>query len=164
MDYIMGIASCVIIIWLGSILSILAHEAGHMLGYLLSAGKEIDDWYVTVGRCKEIFKTKRLLICLFPISGHFECGGNLSNKSALLTLAGGPISSFLITVALFVLLASSSIAASNTYIRFALCFVAYYNLGLFVYTIISLRYPAWLSKIPQSDGLAILRLLKRIRK
>ena len=63
MDYIMGIASCVIIIWLGSILSILAHEAGHILGYLLSAGKELDDWYVTVGRGKEIFKTKRLLIC-----------------------------------------------------------------------------------------------------
>ena len=164
MDYIMGIASCVIIIWLGSILSILAHEAGHILGYLLSAGKELDDWYVTVGRGKEIFKTKRLLICSFPVSGHFECGDNLSKKSALLTLVGGPISSFLITVALFVLLARTSIAVSNTYIRFALCFVAYYNLGLFVYTIIPLRYPAWLSIIPQSDELAILRLLKRIRK
>ena len=70
------------------------------------------------------------------------------------------------TVVLFVLLGRTFSAILNAYkhINYALCYVAYYNLGLFIYTIIPLRYPAWLCKIPQSDGLSILRLLKRTRK
>ena len=163
---ILYITICIITVWLGLLLSILAHEAGHMIGYLLSAGKKKGNWYIAVGRGKQILKTKRLTIFAIPISGHFECKDDLSKKTSLLTLAGGPVASLFMTVVLFVLLGRTFSAILNAYkhINYALCYVAYYNLGLFIYTIIPLRYPAWLCKIPQSDGLSILRLLKRTRK
>ena len=86
---ILYITICIITVWLGLFLSILAHEAGHMIGYLLSAGKKKGNWYIAVGRGKQILKTKRLAIFAIPISGHFECEDDLSKKTSLLTLAGG---------------------------------------------------------------------------
>lgn len=163
---ILYIAICIITVWLGLFLSILAHEAGHMIGYLLSAGKEKNNWYIAVGRGKQILKTKRLTIFAIPISGYFECKDDLSKKTSLLTLAGGPVASFFVTVSLFFLLGHtfSAILKSYRHLWFAFCYVAYYNLGLFICTLLPWRYPAWLCKISLSDGLSILRLLKGLRK
>lgn len=162
---ILYIAICVIMVWLGSLLSILTHESGHLFGYLLSAEKEKNNWYITVGRGKQIIKTKRLTICAIPISGHFECKDDLSKKTALLTLAGGPVVSFFVTVSLFLLSHTfSAILKSHGHLWFAFCYVAYYNLGLFIFTLFPWHHPAWLCKISQSDGLSILRLLKGLRK
>ena len=145
------------IVWIAFFLTTTIHETGHMIGYLLCAKKRATNWHIIAGRGRQLMRIGRLIICLIPWWGSFrlaESNSVLSKKTALITLAGGPTVSLLMTIALLVI--HKFILADEL-----IAFMFYCNLSQFVFTVIPLRYPAWLSAITESDGLQILRLLKK---
>ena len=90
-------------IWLLTMLSVLLHEFGHALGYMLSTGDR--DWHIEVGQGKQLLNTKPLTINLFVIDGFLSADENkLNTKTHLITtLAGGPIMSLLLVAGRLVL-------------------------------------------------------------
>ena len=144
------------IVWLVFILPTILHETGHMIGYLLCAEKRVVNWHIEAGSGKQLMRIGSLIIRLVPWGGSFRLAEStlVSKKTALATLAGGPTASLLMSIALLVIyrfvLADELIA-----------FMFYGSFFQFLFTIIPLRYPAWLSAISESDGLQILRLMKK---
>ena len=63
---ILYITICIITVWLGLFLSILAHEAGHMIGYLLSAGKKKAIGILQWEGVSKFLKQRDLLFLLSP--------------------------------------------------------------------------------------------------
>lgn len=142
---ILNVMIYVFIIWIGCLLSIIIHEMGHAIGYMLSSREEKGSWHIVAGRGKQILKTKRMRICAFPFTGYFEITkGMVSRRTALLMAAGGPVASLLMTTFLFVLLGSTfrTVLSSYEHIDSAARFVAFYNLWQFITSILPLRYPA----------------------
>lgn len=144
------------VVWLAFFLPTAIHETGHMIGYLLCAEKRVVNWHIEVGSGKQLMRIGRLIIRLVPWGGSFRLPEStlLSKKTALVTIAGGPAASLLMAIALLVIyrfvLADELIAL-----------MFYSSFFQFLFTIIPLRYPAWLFAISESDGLKILRLMKK---
>lgn len=147
----------ILIMWIAFFLTVLIHEVGHMIGYVLCSKKEAASWYITVGCGKQLLRIRRLIICLVPFAGSFRLTASNSlvpKKTALITLAAGPIASLLLATILLVI---NWFVLSDDLI----VFMIYSSLFQFIFSVIPVRYPAWLSHIPESDGLKILRLLKK---
>lgn len=150
----------VLIAWIVFSLIMVIHETGHLIGYMLCTKNKSANWHIVVGRGKQLLRIKRLTICLIPFAGFFQLAepdAHVTKKTALITLAGGPIASLLMTIVLFALHNSRFAVLSDSISNF-IVLLSFYQ---FVCTIIPLRYPAWLCAIPESDGLKIMRLLKK---
>ena len=137
------------------LLTILIHETGHMLGYVLCVPEKAVPWRLEVGSGRQLLKIGRLRIRLIPFGGLFWLDdlSELPWKTAFCMTAGGPVAS-LLTAAL--LLAFGGSVFSDSLCRW----LFYCNLSQFIGTAIPLSYPSWMSSIPESDGKRLLRLLK----
>ena len=162
--YILHFSVIAILIWFSFMLSIFIHEIGHMLGWKVRTRS--DYWVITVGSGKKIMQTKRLIFHVFPVGGTFiETDESIDTKKTdtLLTTIGGPVFTLLFTVILFWIqtIIPDKALATNLYNgRQLIMIVRNYNLFLFFITIIPCKYPGFLSKVPQSDGMAILKTLR----
>lgn len=147
----------IIAAWLFFFLTTLIHEMGHMLGYIICAGKKAVAWHITVGIGTQLLKTKRLTICIVPFfNGYFQLAdtASLTKKEALVMLSGGPIASLLMTIVLLV-------SCNSIFTDQAIIFAMYCNFSQFLFTIIPVRYPSWIWSGAKSDGLQMLQLMKK---
>lgn len=134
------------------LLTILIHETGHMLGYVLCVREKAVPWRLEVGSGRQLLKIGRLRIRLIPFGGLFWLDdlSELPWKTAFCMTAGGPVAS-LLTAAL--LLAFGGSVFSDSLCRW----LFYCNLSQFIGTAIPLSYPSWMSSIPESDGKRLLK-------
>lgn len=165
-DYILCPSVAVIFLWISLMLSLLIHELGHLIGWKGSSRDCNGCWAITVGSGKKIMQTKRLIFRVFPMGGSFiETDESIDTTKAnsLLTTIGGPAFTLLFTIILFWIQTIIPVEALATNLyngRQLLLIVRNYNLFLFFFTIIPCKYPGFLSKAPQSDGMTILKILR----
>ena len=90
-------------IWVLSLISVLLHEFGHALGYMLATGDR--DWHIQVGQGKKLLDTKVLTVNLIVIDGCFASDEDKidSTSQIVMMLSGGPIVSLLLVIGLLVL-------------------------------------------------------------
>lgn len=91
-------------IWVVTLISVLLHEFGHALGYMLATGDR--NWHIQIGQGKQLLNTKALTINMIVIDGYFAPAENmmdLSKAQFVMMLSGGPIVSLLLVVGLIVL-------------------------------------------------------------
>ena len=94
---------CICAVWAFSLISVLLHEFGHALGYMLVTGDR--HWHIEVGQGKKLLDTKALTVKVFVIDGFFIPDENKTDSTAqlVMTLAGGPVMSLLLVTGLLVL-------------------------------------------------------------
>ena len=75
------------------LLTILIHETGHMLGYVLCVREKAVPWRLEVGSGRQLLKIGRLRIRLIPFGGLFWLDdlSELPWKTAFCMTAGGPV-------------------------------------------------------------------------
>ena len=150
-------------IWLFCLVSVLLHELGHALGYRISTGKA--GWKAIAGSGPRLFSVSRCAFCLIPVGGYFIPGEEPKTKrEKLMTMAGGPCVSLLLT-ALFGIVRLSVFGAAQPesgihQILFqASNFLLIFNFVQFLSTAIPMRYRV-ICRGFESDGLQIVHALK----
>ncbi len=97
-------------LWVLFFLSILLHEAGHALGYMIATGD--GQWHIRVGSGKKLLNAGRLTVKLLPFDGCFippEENRIDSTAKRIAMLSGGPaVSLMLVAILLAVKLAGLS--------------------------------------------------------
>lgn len=76
---------------------------------------------------------------------------------------GGPVITLVVTLILFcfqTIMPDKTLTTNLYNVRQLLLIVRNYNLFLFFFTIIPLKYPGFISTIQQSDGMTILKILQ----
>lgn len=153
------------VIWILFLLSVLLHELGHALGFRIGAGKK--SWKIIAGSGKEILHTERLSFRLFPVGGFFlpdDADEPGTRKGKLLTYAGGPLVSLLLTVLFFVLRFSVLRSADQTnptiWALSMLCSALLcFNFFQFLLTALPIRYRV-VCKGLRSDGKQFFHALR----
>lgn len=94
---------CICAVWAFSLISVLLHEFGQALGYMLATGDR--HWHIEVGQGKKLLDTKALTVKMFVIDGFFipDVDKTESTAQLVMTLAGGPVMSLLLVTGLLVL-------------------------------------------------------------
>ena len=162
-------AICVCALWALFFLSTFLHEAGHALGYMLATRDR--HWHIRVGCGKSLLNTKRLTMKLLPFDGFFTPleKNKIDTAAKLLAiLAGGPAVSLLLVIGLLLLkfggisLHSEAIVPSavESFISSALSI----NLVILVLSLIPTHYFFGEIKGFETDGLQIIKLLRRHEK
>lgn len=153
-----------LLIWLLCLLSVLLHELGHALGFRIATGKT--GWKVIAGSGPEILNTPKFTFCLLPIGGCFVPAEELKTKKArLMTLAGGPFVSLLLTFLFFFIcrfcVYGSTKLGSELYegLLPVFDFVFYFNFFQLLFTAIPMHYRIVCRGL-ESDGLQIAHVLK----
>ncbi len=106
--------------WTVTMLSVLLHEFGHAIGFMLAAGDR--NWHIEVGQGKKLLDTKALTINLLVLDGSCipaEDKTDYTKTQRIIILSGGPIMSLLLVAGLSVLTfggisISSEVIASGT--------------------------------------------------
>lgn len=112
---------------------------------------------------KSFFCTKRLRYHAIPICGAFLFEHELkTKKEQLLISAGGPIFTAIFIILLFILQRHPLGYVSND----AIVWMRNYNLWTLFFTLIPMKYPAFLgiNEVKVSDGMAILHALRNNNK
>ena len=153
----------ILLIWYFCLLSVLLHELGHALGYRISGGKA--EWKIRAGSGPEILSTAKFTFCLLPVGGYFDPREEPGTKKAkLVTLAGGPVMSLLLTAlfcACHFCFARRMDPDSALYeVLFQVSrFLMFFNFFQFLFTAVPMRYRI-ICRGFESDGLQILHALK----
>lgn len=153
----------ILLIWLLYLLSVLLHELGHASGYRISGGKA--GWKVVAGSGPTILSTPRFRFRLIPVGGYFFPEEEIkTNKGKIMTLAGGPFVSVLLT-ALFCVIRFCIYRfvqpGSGLYeILFPTSrYLVFYNFFQFLFTAVPIRYRV-VCRGFESDGLQIVHVLR----
>lgn len=156
-------------LWLLFSLSTFLHEAGHAVGYLLATGDT--HWHIRVGWGKRLLKTKRLSVNLLPFDGCFTPLRKeriQTRAKLLLILSGGPAVSLLLAAGLLLVkmggLSFHSEVITSGAIEFFVDFALFLNLSILVMSMIPVHYFHGEIKGLETDGLQIIRILKRHEK
>lgn len=170
MNYLLVLAAVLelllffVVLWLTFFLSTLVHELGHAVLSRLAGVKA--PWQIRVGFGAKLLRTKHLAVNLLPFDGYFDLLGDpkLSRKSAVLTLAGGPLGSLLLFGALLALRLSGVIGdtplISESTLKSLVNIALYVNGAIFLYSVIPACYLFGQIKGMPSDGLQIVNILK----
>ncbi len=154
--------------WAICLISILLHEFGHALGYMLVTGDR--NWYIQVGQGKNLLTTKALTINIFVIDGFFSPAGDkteYSKSQLVMMLSGGPIMSLLLAAGLSVLifggitppeLIASGMIKALFYAAFSI------NLFILLWSVIPARGFFRDMEDVGTDGMQIINALRRHRE
>ena len=159
----MLIAVCAV--WLIAFLSTFLHELGHALGYMLAAKDA--SWHIRVGWGKRLFASKALTVNLAVFDGVFIPSENKLDTKAkqIAMLAGGPAVSLLLVAGLSVLkfvgFSFESGILSDGVIEFFADIAFFANLFILLLSVFPGRYFYGQVKGMETDGLKILRALKK---
>ena len=153
----------ILLIWLLCFLSVLLHELGHAMGCRITGGKT--EWKIRAGSGPELLSTERFSFCLFPVGGYFDPRKEPeTRKEKLVTLAGGPLVSLLLTALFctgcFCLARFMNMESVLYEVLFPVSrFLMFYNFFLFLFTAVPMRYRV-ICRGFESDGLQIVHVLK----
>ena len=155
----------VLVCWLLCELCCLIHELGHAIGHRIGGGRA--PWIILVGSGPLLLKVGRFRFSLIPAGG-FYCpeSEDVSAKEQLLMLAGGPLTSLLLTLVFGVLrfgvFQGAAVEPDLMDFRYLSAFVFMCNLSQFFFTAVPMRYHVVCCG-HDSDGKKILTLLRRNR-
>ena len=153
----------ILLIWMLCFLSVLLHELSHALGYRISGGTK--EWKIRAGSGPRILSTSKFIFYLFPVGGYFDPHEEMRTKKAkLLTLAGGPIMSMLLTALFYACYFCFSRfmdpeSTLCTVLSPAFRFLMFFNFFQFLFTAIPMHYRI-ICRGLESDGLQIVHVLK----
>lgn len=142
--------------------SIFFHELGHLTGYKIATRGS--DWIIHLGTGKILFSIRHLRLHAFPIYGMFLCETTLKNKKEqLLMYAGGPIFTAILIILLFVLQINLPRYVPNGNVNYIDIIVWIRNVNLFMmlFSLIPMKYHNFFVGVEVSDGLGILRALRK---
>lgn len=90
----------IFVMFLLNFVIIYLHELGHAIGYYLTTRD--NNWCISIGTGKTLFKSKKLELNLFMWIGHFyPIKENINTRiKAIIMLAGGPMMSIIILIIL----------------------------------------------------------------
>jgi hypothetical protein len=151
----------VLILWCINFISVLVHELGHALAYVLAV--KDNNWSIEIGTGKKLIETSRFRIHIKVFSGYFtpKITEYSSNKNAIIMLLGGPIASLITTLKLFIILFSADVEAQSLISPSAASFMLYYaliyNAMLFIVSILPTEKSILKGYV--SDGYKIRRIL-----
>ena len=151
----------VLFLWCINFISIMVHELGHVLAYVLEV--KDNNWSIEIGTGKKLIETSRFRIHLKVFSGYFtpKITEYSSNKKAIIMLLGGPIASLITTLKLFIILFSADVEAQSLISPSAASFMLYYaliyNAMLFIVSILPTEKSILKGYV--SDGYKIRRIL-----
>lgn len=139
------------------------HELGHGIGYTLSTGD--NEWSITIGTGKNLFKSKRLTLNIFMWRGRFfPKNKRIDTKHKLLaTLAGRPIASFII---LIIFLSTKEMFfgldtfISDSAMNFIYAYLFNLNLFILLYSLVPIKSDKYFHNYG-TDGYHILNLLRK---
>lgn len=128
-------------LWVICLISVLFHEFGHALAYMLATGDR--NWRIQVGQGKCLLDTKVLTVNVLVIDGFFEPAdykADYSKAQLVMTLSGGPIMTFLLVIGLaglvFGWISLPSEAAASGMIRFLLYAALFLNFLILLWSVI----------------------------
>ena len=166
--FIVGVIEILLLIfsvWLISIVSLGIHELGHAFGH--DIGVRNMNWKIELGTGSMLVETKRLIIRILPVSGHFRpvVERYKSTEKAILTLLCGPFATLFVLLLLLIARSLSSIAslpllnpkATIVLINYALI----YNLQLFLVSALPFKWQDGPYHDYISDGLKIRNMLSK---
>ena len=152
-------------LWLLSFLSTLLHELGHALGYMLATGD--GRWHIRVGWGKRLLHTRALTVNLLVFDGFFTPSKRKFDTRAKLitTVSGGPAVSLLLVLGLLILrfrgVSFRSDILADGAVEFFLNFALYLNLFILILSVVPVHYFHGEVKGLETDGLRIIRALKK---
>lgn len=152
-------------LWVLSFLSTLLHELGHALGYMLATVDR--HWHIRVGWGKQLLNTKALTVNLLVFDGCFVPSEKKIDTTAKLikTLSGGPAVSLLAVLGLLALRFGGTSFQSDIFadgvIEFFLNSALFINLFILILSVLPIRYFHGEIKGLETDGLQMLRALKK---
>ena len=153
------------VLWGIFFLSTLWHECGHAVGYMLATGDR--HWHIRVGWGKRLIHTKPLTVNLLVFDGFFTPAEKKIDTKAkrIATLSGGPVFSLLLTAGLSALRFGGQSFASDFFaegtVEFFLNTAIAVNLFIFVLSVAPVRYFHGEIKGLETDGLQILRAVRK---
>ena len=152
-------------LWVISFLSTLLHELGHAIGYMLATGDR--HWHIRVGWGKRLLNTKPLTVNLLVFDGFFTPLEKKINTKAkfITTLLGGPAVSLLLVAGLLGLRLGGLSFQSDFFVdgvlEFFLNSALSVNLFILVLSVAPIRYFHGEIKGLETDGLQIIRAMKK---
>lgn len=154
------------LLWLMSWLSVMLHELGHAMGFGVGNGK--GPWRILVGSGPELLQIGRLTLRIFPFGGYFIPDDDKEPKTKqgkLLMLAGGPLTSLMLTVLFGVLrfaIFTPDLSKGMLYgmLVYLSAFMLLFNLFQFLFTVIPIRYRI-VCRGTVSDGMQFVHVLKQ---
>lgn len=149
------------LLWLTLFFSTLLHELGHAALFRLSTGD--GRWQIRVGSGKTLLDTKRLCVKLFPIDGFFRPLERraFTRVQLVATLSGGPLVSLLLTVGLFLFSRLDFDEDLFLNVQSLVVWASYANAGIFLMSALPIFYFFGETRGYPSDGLQILRTLRK---
>ena len=151
--------------WVMTFLSILLHEFGHAVCYMLATGDA--RWHIRVGWGKRILNTKPLTVNLLVFDGLFTPSEKKIDSRAkrVITLMGGPLFSLLLAAGLLALkycgLSFQSDIFADGAVEFFLNTALSINLFILISSIVPFHYFYGEVKGMETDGLQIIHAIKR---
>ncbi len=151
-------------LWVISFLSILLHELGHAVGYMLSTGGK--HWHIRVGWGKKLFETKALTVKLLILDGNFDPNENrIDSKVKLIsTLLGGPVVSLVLVIVLLLLkyggVSFNSGIFTSSSIESFIIYALFCNVFILVLSIIPGHCFFGEIKGMETDGLKIIKAIR----
>ncbi len=162
---IIEVLVCLFALWFTAFFSTLFHEFGHAVGYMLATGDR--HWHIRVGWGKQLLDTKRLTVNLFVFDGFFtpEIKEFKTKARLIIMLLGGPLFTLLLLAGLSVLKFSGLSFQSGFFAESAVELfvnVAFsINLFLLIISVAPIRYFYGKTKGLASDGLKIIRVIRK---
>ncbi|MBO4627578.1 MAG: hypothetical protein J5645_06355 [Lachnospiraceae bacterium] len=160
---ILELTVCICALWGIIFLTTFLHELGHAIGYMISTGGR--RWHIRVGSGPRLLKTKMLTVKLFIFDGCFEPAEDKVDTRAKLvaTLAGGPVVSLVLVIALLFLkfggVSVNSAVFAESAIKSFVSFALFCNVFILIQSVIPAHYFYGEIKGMETDGRKIINAI-----
>jgi len=163
--YILEILLFLITLWCINSISILFHEMGHAIAYVIAT--KDNNWLIQIGKGKTIFKFKKFIIKATPVGGYFqELNNNVfdSKNKEIAMLVCGPLFSLILLMLLIALKLNINIVETNVIAVDTIFYLINYSIAFNLLSLILSIIPSHFKILGlddyASDGLLILTLMR----